>query len=227
MIKRLLPITVLFLSNAISYCTDLYIVESPTGYLSGNGVFSIDARFSGDDHADLIMGASISALGCAGRAEINDDDVSLSADARLLLLGEGGLHPSLVVGIVDFNKPYAALGKRFNLPYAGVFSIHLGFSKDGVFGGLTKRTPVNLINGGIRLAMEWRSDAISVSSRLESRSGAIIGVQFSRDTTTDRNRFGVEIGFSSRGLIERVHGAESVANQAARLAAKALNRSDR
>jgi hypothetical protein len=206
---------------------DFVLVNSPTAYLDRSGSFRLSGRVSWDlETSNISLCSAIWRMECEIGLSVQEETVTPLLNAKVLLIRERGAIPSLAIGIAD-ERPYLAVSKKLNLPYLGLFSIHIGSDRDAPFGGMVKRFEIPSLESRLRLAAEWYRDEASFSIRLESRYGAEMGVILEADKKPGRETIVAEVGFSSEEIISRIEGAQRLARQVGRLAAEALGRLSR
>ncbi|MCD6506528.1 hypothetical protein J7M22_07865 [Candidatus Poribacteria bacterium] len=212
----------------VAWGIDFDMVDSPTAYLDRSGSFALTARVSSDmENFGLSLYSALWRVECRIRFSTDEGKIEPSLNAKALLIRESGVIPALSIGATE-ETLYVVLGKRFNLPLLGLFSVHLGMDREGPFGGTMKRVDIPSLSSRLKISAERYRDEVSLLFRLSNRWGSEIGFILGMD----KDKFKVEtisaqIGFSTEELASRIEGTERLAGQAGKLAAEALEKLNR
>lgn len=196
-------------------------VGMPKGFARPSGVSTLSLAV--DRRGDLLLsaGAAVWRVELICRAWAEKGGVEGSYRAKISLAGERGLIPAVSVG-AD-GDPFLAISKRINPPLLGPISLHLALWGRDVWAGACKWFDPPGIDLRFELGVERGSDGRTLASiRLESGEGSRIGLLYERGS----DRLWFEVGFSSEELISGLRGAERLAREAGKLAARALRRGD-
>lgn len=203
----------------------MFVASLTGGYLAENPFDRTDTALT----FDFGLGRRLQGGLSWGEAS-GSDASSLSWDARALVVREDGALPSVTVAAARLGEGEASaiglalVSKELNLPSAGFFRLHAGIaaplypdaSDDDVklIAGIEKTWYV--LDRDLRGVVEWDGDAFSVGVEQRFREGLRVGVAYETDTP----RILFAVGFGNEAIMTEIDGAERLAKQAARLAAR-------
>ncbi len=225
--RSIFILLLIFPLGGIAWGLDFDMVDSPTAYLDRSGSFALAARVSSDmESSDLSLYSALWRVECRIRFSMEEGEIEPGLNAKALLVRESGVIPALSIGVSE-ETPYAVLGKRFNFPLLGLFSVHLGADRKGPFGGTMKTVDIPSLSSRLRISAERYQEEVSLLFKLSSRWGSEIGLILRMNDKSEVETISAQIGFSTEGLISRIEGTERLAGQAGKLAAEALERLNR
>lgn len=196
-------------------------VEMPDGFIRPSGISIASVAVNPDGDLLLSLSSAVWRVELTCRAWVEGGGVEGDYRAKAAVLRERGLIPAVSVGLD--GEPFGAISKTLNLPVFQRISLHLAVWGEELRVGIRKRVDLPGVEASLDLRAEGGSGGGTIASaRLESGEGAWLGLLYEREG----NGFWVEAGFSSEGLMSGVKGAEKLARQAGKLAARALRRGE-
>jgi len=231
------------------------LIDIPTAYAMKNGVFNAGSQISVWDkkrnetaisvEIGLFDYAELKITGMIVHNILNTQDKGyVTGSLKIRLSQESGSVPGLSFGIDNFGEKirdnskihdtsfYGVISKQFNLPFAHIFSGHLGIGNKsyvvdesigkylhGIFFGLSKNIALSSLDDQLNLACEIKGKSLNAGLRYTMNSGLMICLGVGQLNSDSANyRYYTNVSFTNELIMKRIQQASELAQKAVRIA---------